>query len=118
MQIVNLTPHTLVLIAADGRTVEIPPSGQVARVQETIETVGEIVVDGVSVPLVVRRFGQIDGLPEPQEGVLYAVSAITAEAAWAAGRTDVVVTGDYVRNENGRIVGARVVIVHPQLAGA
>jgi len=44
---------------------------------------------------------------------LYVVSAIAAEAAWRAGRTDVVVTGDYVRDSQGKIVGARVIVAHP-----
>ena len=94
MQYVNLTPHSIRL--NDGR--EIPPSGTVARVSASYTP-----FDGDGVCQAV--FGQVQGLPEPKEGVLYITSALVAQAAR---RDDVVspATGhpEARRDEKGQIV--------------
>lgn len=90
---VNLTPHTVVL--NDGR--EFPVSGMVARVQETYS---EFVDD-----IAETQFGDIEGLPEPKDGVVYIVSGIVRKAA---NRRDVVspATGhpDCVRSEDKKTI--------------
>ena len=113
MRLVNLTPHPITLISPDGEQVMVPPSGTVARVAERMESLGEIVVEGVVVPVVKRSFGEVDGVPEPEPGVLYVVSALVAEAAWRVGRSDVVGLADFVRDEQGRVVGARALVAAP-----
>jgi hypothetical protein len=113
MRLVNLTPHSITLISPTGEHVTVPPSGVVARVAERMESLGEVMVDGVVVPVVKRSFGELDGLPEPEPGVLYVVSALVAEAAWRVGRSDVVGLADFVRDEQGRIVGARALVAAP-----
>ena len=57
------------------------------------------------IDLIEKVFGDLEGLPEPQDGVVYYVSAIAAQAAKALGRTDIVLGGDSVRNEKGQIIG-------------
>jgi hypothetical protein len=52
-------------------------------------------------------FGRLEGLPDPQPGVLYLTSALAAQAAAASGRTDVVMVDDPVRDDQGRVIGAR-----------
>jgi hypothetical protein len=108
MHLVNLTPHT---VTVAGLT--IPPSGIVARCREVVEPRGEVATNGAIVPLVSKRFGEIENLPEPATDTLYIVSALAAQAAWATGRRDVVCPGDPVRDAEGRIVGAASLCVAP-----
>lgn len=106
MQLINLTPHEIVLRPDEGQEVVLPPSGQVARVavsQQVVAMVGDI-------PIVATTFGDIEGLPEPRPGVLYVASTLVAQAAAERGRRDVVSpdTGPTaVRDEEGRIVAVR-----------
>lgn len=106
MELVNLTPHQIVIEPEGGERTVLPPSGQVARVavsQDVVAQVGEI-------PIVATRFGDVEGLPEPRPGVLYVASTLVAQAAAAAGRRDVVSpdTGPTaVRDGEGRIVAVR-----------
>ena len=104
MTIVNLTPHALSLIVGP-ETVTVPPSGTVARVTVTREPAGAVTVDGVQVPLYRTTYGAVEGLPDPQPDTLYVVSALVASAA--RGRDDLVVPDDLVRDEQGRVIGAR-----------
>lgn len=70
----NLTPHAITLIASDGRETVIPPSGTVARVSTTEEVAG--MLDGI--PVVIRRFGDVTGLPA--DGTPCIVSALVLSA--------------------------------------
>jgi hypothetical protein len=108
-EIVNLTPHPITISG-----VTIQPSGQVARVAEVSEPWGTIEYGSLRIPVIVKRFGQVEGLPEPREGVIYITSALTAQAAWAAGRTDVYCPGDLLRDEQGRVIGAASLCAAPQ----
>lgn len=103
MRLVNLTPHPVVLIADDGMAI-IQPSGVIARCAVQREHVGAIKVDGIVVPIHRTFYGAVEGLPAPEPGTLYIVSALVAQAS---DRDDVVVPDDVVRDEQGRIVGAK-----------
>lgn len=109
MKIVNLTPHELNFMpeGPDGPQVTIEPSGVVARCATTREAVDTVEIDGVEVPINQTSFGALEGLPEPKDDVVYVVSALAAQAAVKAGRTDVFIVDDSVRDEAGRIIGAR-----------
>jgi hypothetical protein len=102
-KLVNLTPHEVRIIGVNGE-ITIPPSGQVARVSVTQETVGVVVVEGVEVPLKRTKYGEVMGVPEPEEGTYYIVSQLVLAAA---DRDDLVApdTANAVRDENGQIVG-------------
>ena len=131
MKIINLTPHPLVLklpcavCNGEGRcahpecadhygqiTTEIASSG-IARCEEHAVEVGEIstatlehVATGrpyVLIPVVTTVYGKVTGLPEPQTGVIYVVSSITAQAC--RDRNDVYVPARVVRDGLGRIIG-------------
>lgn len=104
MRLVNLTPHPVTLLVGD-RTLTIPPEPTPARCSETRTVVGAVEVDGLEVPVTVVGFGQVQGLPDPQEGVLYVVSRIVAEAC--RDRADLVIPDNLVRDAEGRIIGAR-----------
>lgn len=99
--IVNLTPHDIHLYRGD-ELVETVKSGGIARVSVRSEIIGEI--NGF--PISKNFYGEIIGLPEPQPGIFYVVSALVAQAA-AGKRADLLVVNDTVRDEEGRIVGCR-----------
>lgn len=70
MEIRNLTPHHVRL--NDGR--EFPPAGPAPRVS-TVHS--EFDADGICT----AQFGAVQGLPAPEEGVLFVVSGMVAQAA-------------------------------------
>jgi len=74
MNILNLTPHTVVIWRDDGGKIEIPPSGTIARVSTRDVVVGA--VDGV--PVIRQEYGEVTGLPE--EGTPCIVSALVRAA--------------------------------------
>jgi len=113
MRRVNLTPHPVHLLAEDGQEVVIPPSGIVCRAAEIVTTVGEIVVDGVTIPLRRIEYGPPEGLPDPEDGVGYIVSVVAAQAIRRhyPHRQDIFVSTDFARNDQGRIVGARALAI-------
>jgi len=76
---VNLTPHEINVWVKDGQTtvIDIPPSGNVARLHLTTKPVGKV----FGIP-VVRSIGRkIVGLPAPKKGVVYLVSSVIAREA-------------------------------------
>lgn len=96
MKVVNLTPHTINEVTTG---TSYPPSGQVARVAQVTVKAGEH--DGV--PMYKSTFGKVEGLPEPEEGTIYIVSAMALNGV--VGRDDVVSPGNLERDENGQPVG-------------
>lgn len=99
---VNLTPHAVVVVG--GPT--LPPSGSVARCSSTSVPAGEH--GGVALSRV--SFGAVEGLPDPEEGVLFVVSALVRAAV--PGRSDVASPGDLVRDAAGAVVGCRNLVVN------
>ena len=125
-KIVNLTPHSIVLLVEDPagnlagsvgfgrgarpgqfRIVEDLPSEGVARAVTSTETVGEVEVAGEKFPVTRTTFGTPDGVPAPQWKRMYVLSLITAQAAAAAGRPtdDLLTVGETVRDSEGVIIG-------------
>lgn len=101
MEIMNLTPHTLHIHTGEGDVLTLPPSGIVARVEETRSFAGYL--QGIPVDRV--RLGNVVGLPEPEAGVMYVVAALVASAL--RGREDVFSPGVPVRDSAGNIIGAK-----------
>lgn len=107
---VNLTPHTIVVNTAKS-VVSIPPSGELARVKQVFNNVGD---DADLVKTVTSSFGDIEGLPEPQKGTIFLVSSIVASAT---DRTDIAIpnTMDAVRDDEGRIQSVKSLIVRKDI---
>lgn len=105
MKIVNLTPHALNFIGADGETVLTVPSSGVARAKQTRVAIGCVETDGAALPVCRTTYGAVDGLPAPEDGTVYVVSALTAQAV--PDRADVYITDDAVRDDAGRVIGCR-----------
>ena len=95
MKFVNLTPHPIVL--NDGRVFEV--SGILPRVSQVISSFDTDLI-------ATQSFGEIQGLPAPEAGVIYIVSAMVLSAA--KDRIDLVAPAtnhaETVRNEKGHIV--------------
>lgn len=100
MKLINLTPHVLNVIAADGSTVDIQPSGNIARVASTSAVVANI--NGINVTA--STWGDVAGLPAAQAGVVFIVSRMVKDRV--ADRADVMVPGAPVRDADGKIIGA------------
>jgi hypothetical protein len=115
MTLINATPHSITLVSREGveqdnrrqflaETVEIlreiPPSGILARVSMVNFPAGEI--DGIAIESV--TYGEIEGLPEPQEGVYYIVSGLAAAAAAKIGRVDCLAPGALVRDKKTGVI--------------
>ena len=99
--IINLTPHDITLLPADGEPITIPSTG-VARCQETTTAVSGA---GLPVPLQHLAYGEVTGLPDPAAGTVVIVSQLVCRAL--PGREDLVFPADLVRDESGTIVGCR-----------
>jgi len=101
MKIINLTPHDLTIVLADGGNRTIPKSGSIARV-ETVRAAGPE-VDGI--PTSVTSFGAVTALPAPTPDTVYVVSGMVA--ARFVDRTDVFAPGELVRDGDGNVIGCR-----------
>ena len=104
MKITNLTPHEITV----GSRV-LPASGQVARVAVQLSPAGEF--DGI--PLVEGTYGQATDLPEQQAGTLLIVSSMVRTVCLDRG--DLASPADLVRDNDGKITGARALEVNPSL---
>jgi hypothetical protein len=113
MKIVNLAPHALVFFSGDTPLLTVQPSGTIACCQELPVAAGALETEGVQIPLVQKAFGPLVGLLETEVGTVFVTSALAAQPAWAAGRTDVFTVGDPVRDEQGKILGARSLCANP-----
>ena len=102
MNISNLTPHAIQIVGGPS----FPPSGRLARCAQVSAAAGE----HEGLPLVSVQFGEVEGLPEPQEGILYIVSALVRSAV--PHRHDVASPGDLVRDSAGQPVGCRNLVVN------
>lgn len=98
-KIINLTPHS---VTVDGK--EIVSSG-VARLQEKNQPAGLI----AGIPVVRQVRGKVEGLPDPQEGVWIIVSRPIFDGL--PERKDLVAIGETVRDSDGKIIGAKNLVV-------
>lgn len=105
--IINLTPHEIVF-CKDGDAERgydydvvkvVPACGLVARLTGKNNRIGEI--DGI--PIFKTVYGEVAGLPEPQDGVVYVVSTLVKQRC--RDRKDVLVPVGLIRDGMGNIIG-------------
>ena len=103
--VVNLCPHPLNIIDAEGKVRDFPKCENPARVSQSEEALGNI----LGVQITRQKFGKVENLPEYKRGTFYVVSRMVAAAAAAEGRktSDLLIPGPGVRNEQGQIIGAK-----------
>jgi len=115
VKLINLTPHRIVLLSSEGPvTLEPDAQGRVVRAEEIKEVVGEVTVDGVSIPLVRMAHGKPSFIPELGDDEVAVVSVIAARAL-VRERPDlrgrVVAVGELIRDDSGRVLGAKSLVV-------
>lgn len=102
MTIINLTPHAINFIGANNAPIlTVEQSGTLARVSCLTITTSEI----AGIPVTATFYSEVQGLPEPQDGVVYVVSSLVAQRC--PDRQDVFIPNESVRDENDRIIGCR-----------
>ena len=106
MRLVNLAQHDVVIYGPGDQVVlHLPASGAFARISERRRGRSPIPTTAGPIPASVVGYDkQVDGLPDPEPGLVYVVSRV---AAAARPRADVFFPLDEVRNPRGQIVGCR-----------
>ncbi len=102
---VNLTPHTVIIIKSDGSILSLEPAPRAARCAQQEQVIDSI--DGIPVSRV--QMGAVENLPARQQGVTYIVSHIVLQAC--PERSDLVKPGELVRNEQGEVIGCKCLSV-------
>ena len=102
MSIVNLTPHPITLLSKDNEVVMTLPKGEVVpRLSQATNEVG--IIEGITITE--TQFGEIQDLPDSQEGVFLIVSRLVLAAC--PNRQDLLVPNELVRDDKGHIVGCK-----------
>ena len=105
MELVNLTPHPIVVYTEDGVRAVLEPSGVVARMDTVPKATVDQEFEGVgTVPVVALTYDTVKGLPNPAPGRYYIVSAVVADQVK---RPDLLVPHPLVRDDNGNVIGCR-----------
>ncbi len=103
LTLINLTPHPLNMYM-DGMLKEIiTPTGPPARVGVERIKIGYL----NEYPVSKVTFLEVENMPEPEEGLVYIVSAIVADALKDKGRSeDIYAIDELIRDGEGVIKGA------------
>lgn len=102
----NYTPHrTMAYYPPKGEPIPLPPVG-LARAARSATPAAPIDAWG-GVPVNEVEFGQVTGLPDPENGVRLVVSMLVAQLL--PDRTDLVFPDELVRDAQGNIIGFRSV---------
>lgn len=109
----NWTPHELRLIREDGTELILAPAGPAPRLQPARRPLG--MINGLRVVQTV--LGPPQGVPEQRAGVVLVVSALVAEHPALANRTDLAYPGEAIRDDSGRVIGAKGLCAGPGMAG-
>jgi hypothetical protein len=101
-QILNLTPHEITLVNAEGEVVtRISPSGGLVRLAARTVSAGTL----AGIPVSRTEYGEPEGLPEEKPGVFLIVSQLVKSAL--THRTDLLVPAEMVRDSAGKILGCK-----------
>lgn len=101
-QIINMTPHPIHIVDADGNLVKTYPKGD-SLIRLSASTVAVGMIDGV--PTSKTVFSDPVGLPDFSDGTWYIVSQLVKSAL--PERTDLLVPAEMVRDANGNILGCK-----------
>jgi len=100
--LINLNAHAI-NIQINGQEIILAPSGTIARVSTKSVQVNTLTVNGIEIPVFKTVYGEIENLPEPQDGIVYIASTLLAQLA---NRSDVVSPDTFngvIRNEKGQV---------------
>lgn len=98
--LVNATPHPLNIVQTDGTVLTLEGSGVCPRCESN-----ELVDRAIGLIEVTRQtLGNVQGLPDPIPGVYFIVSRLVASATE---REDLLVPGQLVRDDQGKVIGCK-----------
>lgn len=101
---VNLTTHLINVHNKDGSVVDIPPSGDEARVScEYVYEWEQSQQCGIDIFTPV--YGEVTGVPDPREGTVYIVGNLVKARLQLRG--DVMSPGRFVKDAQGKPCGCR-----------
>lgn len=108
-EVLNVTPHTVGFFDEEATPLLEVPSTGLARVSAQTSVVGYLRINGTLIPQTHTQYGEVEGLPEPQEGTIIVVSGMIVSALAQQGirRADLFVPGMQLRDEAGRVIGCR-----------
>jgi hypothetical protein len=115
VEVINLTDHDVVILNEESfkfpdleptEKCRIPPSGIMTRVKHNTMVEGKILVQGRVVNITQTTYGEVVNLPPPEEGKLYIVSKLVAEAMQGL-RDDLVILSGLLKGPNRVILGCR-----------
>lgn len=107
-KIINMTPHPVMVVNAEGELlVTLPaylaaPRVVINSLNKAVETFVTEGGDIFSVEVEDVSVGEVQGLPEQQEGVVLVVSSMVLDNS---NRSDLIAPGQLARNEQGQIFG-------------
>ena len=112
MELINLTPHTLLIRCMQdgkhGTLVSVAPDPRgAARVESFFEGARAIAHHGETIVVARQRFGDVVNLPDPAHDTMYIVSALVKSHPAVRERDDVVYPVEFERDTKGNIVCAR-----------
>ena len=99
-KMINLTPHKVTLLVSSRESIVLESKGQARLTTDTI-VVGNI--NGVSVTETV--FGEVEGLPHPEQNTIYIVSRLIVESCKE--RRDLYFPNELIRDDKGIILGCK-----------
>lgn len=117
LRVINCCPHTVSVIEGSiydpsigksrgGKEIlRFPASGIVATAKSSVELAEPVEVDGIAIPTCKRSFSTLSDLP--QEGDLYIVSSVFAQAAKDLGEDTSKLLSPYgtVVGTDGKVIG-------------
>ena len=101
-QIYNLTPHAITIVDSEGSVLHSISSTGLARLRVVTVPAG-FSIQGI--PVTKTEFGQVEGLPEFNNGTYYIVSQLIKSAF--PERKDLLVPAEVVRDSAGIILGCK-----------
>ena len=105
MKLYNYTPHPVTILHDDGEVEIIPTTGLARCSTREVEVSPIETPSGRKFPTKMKYFGEVTGLPDPQNDIGYIVSMAVANAS--PQRHDLYVPGDTLRKTDGTIIGCR-----------
>lgn len=111
----NLTPHDIHIYDTSGKhcVYVVTAQGNPARCEEIQEDLSKLKLEKIQLSLKCISYGEVTNLPDPQENTFYIVSTLVAQNA--INRKDLLVPVDIVRDENGKILGAKSLAFYKNL---
>lgn len=98
----NYTPHEITIYTDDGMLV-LQPIEPTPRLTVKREPIGSV----NTVPIYYTEMGEPENLPEPEEGIVFVVSALVALHPSCRERQDLFFPGEPIRNGQGQIIGCK-----------